>query len=64
MAYYQIQYNIGSVYSGKSVTESGGNNIDMAKKIAKKRARELERGVRIFKDMGLMSVKGEWFSEK
>ena len=64
MGNYQMQYNTGNVYHGKSVTESAGNTLDKAKRIAKKRARELNRGVRIYKDMGLVTDKGNYLSSK
>ena len=64
MGNYQIQYNQGNVYYGKSITESAGNTLDNAKRKAKKRARELNRGVRIYKDMGLVTDKGNYLTSK
>jgi hypothetical protein len=32
MSYYIIQYNIGNVYKGKSVTENAGRTLEIAKK--------------------------------
>ena len=55
MAVYFLMYNVGNVYNGRTETSRSFSSLEKAKKEAKKLSRELGRGVRIYKDIGLYS---------
>lgn len=61
MGYILVQ-NVGNVNSGKTEITEGGNTLDHAKMRAKRIAKDTERGVRIYKDVGLLHNDGEYHS--